>query len=408
MKLSNQKKIFIKNFLSLSGIEILNKLLPFLIVPYLIRVLGIEKFGLLMFAIAMVQYFKAIADYGFDLYSTREIALNIQKKEQIELIFFTTIFIKLFLSIILFILFALIIESFEIFNNNEIIFYILYGIVFGYALLPTWFFQGMEQMKYITYAVVTARLFYIILLINFVKSPGDYLIAASLESGSIIIAGIVAFFLAIFKFDLKLILPNLREIKKQLKDAWNIFLLDFVPNFYNNFTTFFLGVIGGNTIVGYYSVAYKISSATVMLINILRNITYPYLNKNFRYFNNVKIVLLSAGAVLSLLLFLFKDYLIILFMGKESLIVSNTLAIIALSPFIIAVSATYGTNYLLIHKYDKIYRKIVFNISIFGFLNAIWLIKFFSIYGAAITLVTTRGLIAIFVYKKYKDKTNGN
>ena len=68
--ISKQQKLFLTNFFYLTFIELLNKLIPFLVLPYMIRIIGIENFGLLMFALAIVQYFKSITDYGFDLYST--------------------------------------------------------------------------------------------------------------------------------------------------------------------------------------------------------------------------------------------------------------------------------------------------------------------------------------------------
>src|SRR5258708_36592627 len=68
------------NVKSLSWLQLVTYLFPLIILPYLFRVIGPEKFGLICFAQAFGQYFMILTDYGFSVSATKEISLCLENK----------------------------------------------------------------------------------------------------------------------------------------------------------------------------------------------------------------------------------------------------------------------------------------------------------------------------------------
>ena len=148
-KLSPYKNL-LKNFTSLSVLQLSNYLFPLIILPYVVRVLGPDKYGLVQFAAAFNSYFLILCDYGFGLTGTRMISQNRNDHQNLSRIFSSIVIIRLLLFVFSFALITVVVFSFERFILEWQVFLLSSGIVFGSTLFPLWFFQGLEQMKYIT------------------------------------------------------------------------------------------------------------------------------------------------------------------------------------------------------------------------------------------------------------------
>ncbi len=132
-------RTLVSNFTSLSVLQAANYLFPLIILPYVVRVLGPGKYGLINFALAFIAYFNLISEYGFNLSGTKAISLVRDSKKELSRTFSVILFIKIVLSVFSFLLLLVIVYSIPFFNNNWEIYLLSFGMVIGWILFPGWF-----------------------------------------------------------------------------------------------------------------------------------------------------------------------------------------------------------------------------------------------------------------------------
>jgi len=176
---------------------------------------------------------------------------------------------------------------------------------------------------------------------------------------------------------------------------------------YNNGTTFVLGLISSNYFVGIYDAARKLIEVGVSVINILSRVFYPFLNRFTEKFILYRNISLTIGIIISMTFFLFAKIISGLILGEAFSQSVLLLRIMSLSVFFISLYSAYGTNYLLIHKFDRILMFITIFSSTLGIILIFPLVHFFNALGASINLCFSRfmmGAGTYFFYLRLKKK----
>ncbi|NJB72649.1 PST family polysaccharide transporter [Saonia flava] len=270
------KKIF-SNFVSLFFLQGVSLLLPLITFPYLVRVLGIEKYGLVFFAQAFIAYFSTLTEYGFNLTGTREISLHKNDSNKLIKIYNSILGARLMLVSLGFVIMSIVVLSFEKFSIDWKLYFLTYGVVVGTALFPTWFFQGMEKMKFITILTVISKTIFTVLIFVLVKSSEDYLWVPSLYSIGNIFVGIISLIIINKQFDIPFRLQKANSVFQQLKNGWYVFISNVSINLYSATTTFVLGLVTNASMVGYYAIAVKMIKIIATLFAPLNQSVYPHI-----------------------------------------------------------------------------------------------------------------------------------
>ena len=352
------KRNLLENFLSLSALQIVSYMIPLISLPYLSRVLGVEKFGLVFFAFAFMTYFIILTDYGFGLSATREIAVNRHNKNNLSNIFSAVTCLKFIMLIASYIILLIISVFVPKINQNWLVFQLSFLMVIGNALYPVWFFQGMERMKYITFLNILAKLIFLVLIFLFVKQESDYIIVPLLNSLGFLVSGIIGMYFAIKKLGAKLYIPSLKSIKKQFKYSSDFFLSRASVSLVTNTNSFCLGLISSNIMVGYYVAAEKIYQAMQGVCNPINQALYPFVAKNrdIKLYKKIFYVSVIINIFICAFIFVFAKNLITIFYGQEMLPAYRVLRVFSIAmlldfptiligyPFIAALGYTKETN----------------------------------------------------------------
>jgi O-antigen/teichoic acid export membrane protein len=263
-----------QNFLSLFAADIGRRLLGFIAVAYLARVLGKEDFGAINLGFAVLAYGMVLSAAGFPTIGTKKVAQGSSLEIVGQVIgsrLVSTIFV---VAVIIFIVIAGV-------QNTTIVWLI---ILFLSALLPQiffvdWFFQGKETMGIVSAARVTQAVVYLTVVLIFVRTTGDILWVAV---GSICGECAASALLYIqfrkkfhdFRIHLK---PSLQLFKQSAPLAIGIILSTLMVNY----PIIALGILKTSSDVGVYSAASKLVYTLMMGDRILILLLLPASARKF-------------------------------------------------------------------------------------------------------------------------------
>ena len=414
---NKEYKPLIENFASLSGLQIASYILPLITLPYLVRVLGPEKYGLIAFATAFVTYFQILTDYGFNLSATREISIHRENREKISEIFNSVMIIKTSFAVLSLIILSIIVFSFSQFRDNWLIYYLTFGIVIGNMLFPTWFFQGMEKMKYITVLNVLSQVIFTISIFIFIRNISDYFYVPLINSLGFIVAGILGLIVAFREFNVKLKLPNLKAIKFQLREGWHVFISTLAISLYTSTNTFILGLFTNNTIVGYFAAGEKIVRAAQGIYMPLSQSIYPYISNlaskskidAIRFLRKSMIAMFLLTLSMSLFLFFGAEIIANIILGSEYSQSIIVIKILSCLPLIIGMATIFANLFLLAFRFTKLWSKIILYSSGYSIIGAILFLGVFKLgmIGICINIIITELIVLTLSFIEYRNqKTN--
>jgi len=387
--------------LSLSVLQGVSYLLPLIVLPYLVRTLGVDKFGLVVFAQATIQFFIILSDFGFNLSATREIAANRDKPEKLAMIFSAVMANRLLIMVAGFGLLWLLVSLVPRFAQNSGVFLISYGMVLGNVLFPVWVFQGLERMKLSTILVLLARFVFVILIFIVVRTPEDYLLVPVLNSIGWIVSGLIGLWLVVSRLGIGVRLPGWSDLWNHLRSSSQFFLSRLSTTIYGSMNAIVLGFATNDATVGYYVAAEKIFVAMRGAFQPLVQALYPFMaaGKDMLAYKRMFWFAVGASFIGGTIVFFISADLVRLFFGDQFQVTAGVLRVFCAAVPVVAISIMLGYPLLAALGHERYANFSIAAGSVFHLILVIMLIPVITPTRlAALVLVTESLILAIRIH----------
>jgi PST family polysaccharide transporter len=271
--------------------------------------------------------------------------------------------------------------------------------------MPLWFFQGLEEMKYITYFNFVGKFLFTILIFVLIKNSQDFLIFIGLNSILSLGVSLSSLFFIFLKYKIKLMFPNKKEILHQINEGKHIFISNIGISLYTNSTTFILGLLTSYEIVGYFTAADKIRNAIQSIYSPISQAIYPRLASLFNtskveamvFLKKVSSWVLLSGISMGFLILIFSREIIILILGYAYLSSISILKLMAFLPVIIAISNLGGIQVMLNIGEKKAFMKIILTAAILNLILLFVFIPYYNANGAAFSMLITEIYVTVVI-----------
>lgn len=408
------KNKLIENISSLFILQAANYVFPIIVFPYLVRMLGAEKYGLITYAFVIIQYFILLTDYGFNLTATREVSIHRKNNKVLSQIVSDVFNTKLVLLVFSFLVLSTMLLFVSKFRENYLVYLVSFIAVVGNFTLPLWFFQGIEELKLIAIVNVISKLIATVLIFLLVRDKSDYVLAAGLQSAPVVIAGIICIIILTLKYPLSYSKPSIQAILETLRKGWQVFISQISISFISNTPIFILGFFASLEAVGYYAIAYKICQVAINVHVPIANSIYPRVSNYFatsydKGISFIKKVLINAGpifVILSLSMFFGSDYLVKIVSGGYNDKISLLIKIMSIMPLSVFLDNLCGVQILLNTNRQKKYMISLLVGGLLCIILSFILAYYYKEIGIAIAFVSSELIILsmLFIFTTHIDK----
>lgn len=330
-------------------------LFPIVTFPYVTRVVMAEGLGRIQFLNSVINYITLLSALGIPLYAVREIARvrdNIAERNKTTMeILLLHLLLSLFGYAIVFIL---------AFTVNKI-----YSDIWLYLLLSShivlnaigvaWFYQAVEDFRYITIRSFIVRIICLIALFTLVKSKNDLYIYAGIQVFAEVGNYLFNFFHLKEYIRFRQIPWKELNLLRHLPPTLKIFVFNLMTSIYVNLDSVMLGFLSTTVAVGFYSSVTRLTKALLGIVTTLGTVLLPRLSNyvsigNIQAFrstsNKAYNFIITMAIPMVVVLIVSASELIPVMCGNEFLPAISTIQILAPIILFIGISSFVGLQVL--------------------------------------------------------------
>ena len=268
-----------KNYAFLASSYAASRLLTFFPLVYIARRLGVQAFGQVNFALAILTYSTLLTHLGLMTFGTREVARH---PGQIQRQVTNILSLRMALALASFLL--LLVFTYLVTLDAQLKILI---VLFGFSLFPTaalldWAFKGVERMNVVGVIEIVRAVPYLALILFWVKTPSQVLripIVFFLSTFLAALLGLVSFWR-----DYGSLRPqvDLAFWKRAMRESLPLGFAFILLQIYYLMDTVVLGFLRGAVFVGWYSAAYKSVAFVLVMGGLFFETTFPVISRYYK------------------------------------------------------------------------------------------------------------------------------
>jgi len=280
--LKNDHASVMKNFFSLTFLKGLEYLVPLFLVPYLVRTLGLERYGIVQSAVSFMYIFYILTNFGFNYSAARQISIYRDNPEMSSKIAGAILILKSLLMMLSFIIMLGLAMSIPSLQSELGLIILTFGFIVGDVLFPVWLYQGYEKMFYLSRFQIIARIVLFVCTIVLIKTPEDYLYYPMIYYGSQILMAISTLMFANRLLGVSIAVPTKDILVREYRLALKPFFSSIAQVLYTQPRLFYVSLIASPMMTGAFAIAdkaagvFQLFPAWLFVISALPRLSYMY------------------------------------------------------------------------------------------------------------------------------------
>jgi O-antigen/teichoic acid export membrane protein len=408
---------FIKNQQQLSNLVIygigqaFNLITPILVIPYIVSICSEEGYGKIGVGMALSFFLMVFVDYGSDIVSVKEVAINRDNQCALEKTFITTYSAKFILLVLVLVTASLIFYFVPYFNDEKPLFFFGLAMIIGQFINPTWFFQGIENFKWITVVNIVSKIIYVVGVFIFIKEPGDYVYNNLIWGIGMIVPNGIAFGYIMLKHSFSFTKVVKEDIVSLIKGSFKMFLSQIFTSLQMYSPIVLISFFGNNSLAGQYKIVDQIIIIFKTYILLFFSYVYPrvcyLLEKNvkkglrfWKIYNGLNFLFILCTMIV---ISVFSQEIVSYFNPKEIIEISDLLKIAVLIPLLQSITIPLK-QLVLGWNNEKAYVRLTMTMTMISLISIIVVAPLFKVMGVLLSLILTEILLALFFFQMIKKK----
>lgn len=266
----------LKGNIILNGVNTATSLLfPIITFPYAARVLMPEGIGAVNFLNSVISYIVLLTSLGIPMYAVKEVAKYRDDRLRRDRITIEILLLSLVLCIGGYVAVLLLARFVPQIHSQSALFYVLsLSIVFN-TVGVNWFYQAIEDFRFITIRALIIRTLSAVALFIFVKTPSDLLIYGLIIVGSTVGNNIINLIHLRKIIDLKAVRLKALNLKRHVRPALQLFIFNLIVSLYLHLNSVMLGFMSGDEQVGFFTAGTKISHIGLTVLSSIGTVLLP-------------------------------------------------------------------------------------------------------------------------------------